>query len=99
MREPAADHHRLQVDVEPRGDQRLVAARHHDQLVDELVVGAAPAAHLRCGAAFLRLGHRLDHEYLEVRLTPLLVAGLVFELAGILRKQVMLVESGVLDIA
>jgi len=44
--EPAAHHHCLQVDIEPCGDQRLVAAGHHHQLVDELVIGAAPAADL-----------------------------------------------------
>ena len=67
VREAPPDHHRLQVDVEPRGDQRLVAAGHHHELVDEFVVGAAPLANLVAQRPFLGVGHLLDDEHLEVR--------------------------------
>ena len=40
--EPAADHARLQPEVQPRGHDRLIETGHHDDLVDELVVRAAP---------------------------------------------------------
>ena len=96
--EPAPDHARLQVDVEPRGDQRLVAAGHDDQLVDELVVGAAPAADLVAQRALLRFGHRLDDQHLEVRLVAL-GRWLVLELARIGSEDVVLVETRVLDVA
>ena len=40
--EPAADHARLQPEVQPRGHDRLVETGHHDDLVDELVIRATP---------------------------------------------------------
>ena len=64
--EPTSNHHCLQVDVEPCRDQRLVAAGHHHQVVDELVVGPAPASHLFAQRPFLGFGHRLDDQHLEV---------------------------------
>ena len=89
--EPAPDHHGLEVDVEPRGDQRLVAAGHHHQLVDELVVGAAPAAHLLAQRAFLGLCHLLDDQHLEVKLfAP--VDRLLFQRARIGGEHVGVVE-------
>ena len=44
--EPAADHARLQPEVQPRGHDRVVETGHHDDLVDELVVRAAPPPQL-----------------------------------------------------
>jgi hypothetical protein len=38
QREAAADDAGLEVDVEEHGDQRLVEARHHHQVIGELVV-------------------------------------------------------------
>ena len=98
MREPATDHDGLQVDVEPRSDQGLVAAGHHNQLIDELVVGASPAADFFAQRAFLRLGHRLHDEHLEVRLVTL-HHRLVLQLARVGGELVALLEARVLDIA
>ena len=42
----AADHARLQPEVQPRGHQCVVEARHDDDLVDELIVRATPPAQL-----------------------------------------------------
>ena len=65
--EPALDHARLQVEVDPRGDDRVLEAGHHDDLVDELVVRPAPPPQFFAQRALLLLGHVLDDEHLEVR--------------------------------
>ena len=98
MREVLPDHHRLQVHVEPRGDQRLVTAGHHDKFVDEFVVRATPLADLVAQRTFLGVGHLLDDEHLEVRAFALGL-GLTFELPRVGRKHVQLIGAGVLDIA
>ena len=64
--EPAADHARLQPEVQPRGHHRLVETGHHDDLVDELVVRAAPSPQLFPQRALLLLGQVLDDENLEI---------------------------------
>ena len=69
--EPAADHARLQPEVQPRGHNRLVETGHHDDLVDELVVRATPPPQLFPQRALLLLGQVLDDENLEIRpVTP-----------------------------
>ena len=96
--EPPADHHRLKIDVQPRGDHGFVAARNHHQFVDEFVVGTPPAAHLPSQRAFLGFGHRLNDQHLEVE--PFLVGRLLlFELARVGRVHVVVVNRGVLDVA
>ena len=65
--EPAADHARLQPEVQPRGHNRLVETGHHDDLVDELVVRSPPPPQLFPQRALLLLGQVLDDENLEVR--------------------------------
>ena len=65
--EPAADHARLQPEVQPRGHDRVVETGHHDDLVDERVVRAAPPPQLLAQRALLLLGQVLDDENLEVR--------------------------------
>ena len=65
--EPAADHARLQPEVQPRGHNRLVEAGHHDDLVDELVIRAAPPPQLFPQRVLLLLGQVLDDENLEIR--------------------------------
>ena len=64
--EAAADHARLQPEVQPRGHQRVVETRHHDDLVHELVVRAAPPAEFLAQRALLVLGHVLHDQDLEV---------------------------------
>ena len=64
--EAAADHTRLKPEVQPRGHQRVVEARHHDDLVDELIVGAAPPPEFLAKGALLVLGHVLHDQDLEV---------------------------------
>jgi hypothetical protein len=64
--EPAADHARLQPVVQPRGHDRVLQAGHHDDLVDERVIRAAPPFQLLAQRALLRLAHVLDHQDLEV---------------------------------
>ena len=66
VREPAADHARLQPEVEPRAHDRVLEAGHHDDLVDERVVRAAPAPQLLPQRALLRLAQVLHHQDLEV---------------------------------
>ena len=66
VREAAADHARLQLEVQPRGHHRVVETRHHDDLVEELVVRAAPPAQLLAQCALLVLGHVLDDQDFEV---------------------------------
>ena len=93
----SADDDRLQVDVEPCRDKRLVAAGDHDELVDEFVVGASPFAHLLAQRPFLGIGHLFDDEHFEIR--PLaLRRRLVLELAGIGREHVQFVGAGVVDV-
>ncbi len=65
--EPAAHHARLQPVVQPRGHDRVLQAGHHDDLVDERVIRAAPPPQLLAQRALLRLADVLDHEDLEVR--------------------------------
>ena len=65
--EPAADHARLQPEVQPRGHNRLVKTGHHDDLVDEVVVRAPPSPQLFPQRALLLLGQVLDDENLEIR--------------------------------
>ena len=71
---------------------------HHDQFVDELVVGAAPAANLLAQRAFLRLGHLLDDQHLEVRAAPARLTAAVPACAD-RREHVGLVEPGGVDVA
>ena len=65
--EPAADHARLQPEVQPRGHERLVETGHHDDLIDELVIRAAPPPQLFPQRVLLLLGQVLDDENLEIR--------------------------------
>ena len=65
--EPAADHARLEIEVEPRGHDRVVETGDHHDLVAERIVRAAPAAHLLAQRLLLLLGHVLDDQDLEVR--------------------------------
>ena len=95
--EPAADDDGLQIDVEPGRDERLVAGCDNNELVDELVVGATPAADLLAQCALLSLGHRLDDQHFEVRLIALR-DGLVLELTWVGPEHVVFVQPGVLDI-
>jgi hypothetical protein len=95
--EPAADHDRVQIDIEACGDQCLVAAGHHHQFVDELVVGTAPAANFLAQHTFLRLGHRLHHQHLEVEVILPDVRPLL-DRARVGREGVLLVVPGMLDI-
>ncbi len=72
--EPAADHARLQPEVQPCGQERVLEAGYHDDLVDELVIRATPPPQLFAQRAFLLPGQVLDDENLEVRLvTPRLL--------------------------
>ena len=64
--EPAADHARLQPEVQPRGHHRLVEAGHHDDLIDELVIRPTPAPQLFPQRVLLLLGQVLDDENLEI---------------------------------
>ena len=98
VREAATDDDCLQIDVEPCGDQRLIAGRHHNELVDELVVWTTPAAHLFAQRALLRLRHRLDYQHLEIRLVAL-CHGLVLQLTRVGSEHVVFVQAGVLDVA
>ena len=66
--EPAADHARLQPEVQPRGHNRLVEAGHHDDLIDERVIRAAPPPQLLAQRGLLLLGQVLDDENLEIGL-------------------------------
>ena len=66
--EPAADHARLQPEVQPCGQERVLEAGHHDDLVDELVIRAPPPPQLFAQRAFLLPDQVLDDENLEVRL-------------------------------
>ena len=77
--EPAADHARLQPEVQPGGHNRLVETGHHDDLVDELVVRSPPPPQLFPQRALLLLGQVLDDENLEVRpVTAELLRGVAF---------------------
>ena len=79
--EPAADHARLQPEVQPRSHERVVEAGHHDDLVDELVIRATPPPQLFPQRALLLVGQVLDDEDLEIRpVTPGLLgrAGIAF---------------------
>jgi hypothetical protein len=96
--EPAADHHRLQIHVQPRGDHGFVAAGNHHQFIDELVVGTPPAAHLPTQCAFLGFGHRLNDQDLEVELIRL-GGRLLFEQARVGRVHVVVVKAGVLNVS
>ncbi|WP_254207285.1 hypothetical protein [Nocardia alni] len=98
VREPPPDHHRLQVDVESCGDEGLVPAGHHDQLVHELVVRTPPLADLVAQRPFLVLAHMLDDQHLEIR-TVALGGLLLLELPRIGREHVQVVGAGVLHIA
>jgi hypothetical protein len=86
--EPAAHHARLEPEVEPGGHDRVVHAGHHDDLIDERVVRAAPAAQLLAQHAFLRLAQVLDDQDLEIgpvgpgRLGPVDVAALAGVVIG-----------------
>ena len=64
--EPAADHARLQPEVQPRGHHRLVETGHDDDLVDELVIRATPPPQLFPQRVLLLLGQVLDDENLEI---------------------------------
>ncbi len=64
--EPAADHARLQPEVQPRGQERVVEAGHHDDLIDERVIRAAPPPQLLAQQVLLSLGQVLDDENLEI---------------------------------
>jgi hypothetical protein len=66
-REAAPDHACLQVRVQARGDDGVLGAAHHDQLVPEVVTGPAPVPDLLAQGVLLRLGQGLDDQYLEVR--------------------------------
>jgi hypothetical protein len=61
-----ADHAGLQLEVQPGGHQRVVEARHHDDLVHERVVRTPPPAQFLAQRALLILGHVLDDQHLEV---------------------------------
>ena len=67
VREPAADHARLQREVQPGGQHRLVEARHDDDLVHERVVPAPPPADLLPQRPLLRLAEVIDDQDLEIR--------------------------------
>ena len=96
--EPATDHHRLQVDVQSGGDHGLVAAGHHDQFVDELVVGAAPVADLGAQRPLLGLGHLLHDQNLEIELFAR-IERLILQPTRVGRKHVLVIEAGVVDVA
>ena len=64
---PAANHARLQPEVQPRGHYRLIETWHHDDLVDELVIRATPAPQLFPQRVLLLLSQILDDENLEIR--------------------------------
>ena len=64
--EPAADHARLQPEVQPRGHHRLVKTGHHDDLIGEPVVRATPSPQLFPQRVLLLLGQVLDDENLEI---------------------------------
>ena len=64
--EPAADQARLQPVVQPRGHDRVVKARDHDDLVDERIIGAAPPPELLTQRALLLLRQVLDDQDLEI---------------------------------
>ena len=98
VRKAPPDYHRLQVHVEPCRDERLVAAGHHHEFVDEFVVRASPFADLVAQCPFLGFGHLFDYEHFEVGAVALCFC-LAFELTRIGRKHVELVGTGVLDIA
>ena len=99
VRKTSPDHDRLQVDIQPRRDERLVAAGHHHELVDEFVVGAPPFADFVAQRPFLVFGHLFDDEHLEIG-TVALRRRLVFdELTRIGREHVEVVGSGVLHVA
>ena len=66
MGEPAADHARLQPEVQPRGHHGLVETGHDDDLVDELVIRATPPPQLFPQRVLLLLGQFLDDENLEI---------------------------------
>ena len=53
QRKAVADHARLQVEVEEDSDQRVLEARHDDDLVDELVIVAAHAVQALAQRIFL----------------------------------------------
>ena len=96
--EPASDHHRLDVHVEPRGDQRLHRVGHDHDLVDEFVVGAPPAVHLPAQHPLLRLRQVLDREDFEVQ--RLAFPGLRdVDPAGLGAEEVLVVDSDALDVA
>lgn len=67
MRESPGDRARLHVGVEPGRDHRFVTAADHHDLVDERVVGSAPAANLVGKCVFLGLVHRRYDQQLEIR--------------------------------
>jgi hypothetical protein len=64
--EPAAHHARLQPVVQPGGHDRVFDAGDHDDLVDERVIRAAPAAQLLAQRVLLLFGHVLDDQDLEI---------------------------------
>ena len=64
--EPAADHARLQPEVQPRGQERVVEAGHHDDLIEERVIRAPPPPQLLAQRVLLSLGQVLDDENLEI---------------------------------
>ena len=83
--EPAADHARLQPEVQPRGHERLVKTGHHDDLIDELVIRAAPPPQLFPQRVLLLLGQVFDDENLEVGpVTPELLRRAGIALVGVI---------------
>ena len=66
VRDAAADYAGLQPVVDPRAHDRVLEAGHHDDVVDELVVRAAPAPQFVPQRALLRLAQVLHHQDLEV---------------------------------
>jgi hypothetical protein len=98
VRKAPPDHHRLQVDVEPRRDESLVSAGHHHKLVDEFVVRASPFADLVTQRMFLGFGHLLDNEHFEIG-TVALCFCLTLELTRIGREHVQVIGAGILDVS
>jgi hypothetical protein len=98
VREAPADHHGLQIDVQPCRDERLVATGHDHQFVGELVVGAPPIADLVAQRPLLRFGHRLDDQHLEIQLIGI-GDRLLFELPGVGREDVLVVQTDRVDVA
>lgn len=90
--EAVADHHRLQVEVDQRRDQRVLERGHDHHVEDEVVVGAALALHAPPQRVLLAGRHLVDDQNFEVWPGQL---GLALAVGLDLRGQLVVAVQGV----